>query len=122
MPKSVGRAGVTSSRRTAITELSDPDNGILFLDNEDRWLNPRNEKTPPPPMWGEVLEEDLYDDSQPFYDHEKALVDGKVRNLKLKSLNEKLPPISQDGRKLRRKVIYVYEKDDPKDEVPKSKS
>lgn len=66
-----------------MTELSDPDNGITFLDNEDRWFNPRNEKTPPPPMWGEVLEEDLYDHSQPFYDHEKALVDGKVRKLKL---------------------------------------
>jgi hypothetical protein len=52
--------------------LSDPDNGILFLDNGHKIRNPENQKTPPPPIWGEVLEEDFYDDSQPFYDHELA--------------------------------------------------
>ena len=34
--------------------------------------NPINSKTPPPPLWGAVLEEDLYDNTQPFYDAEKA--------------------------------------------------
>lgn len=54
---------MTSSRRSIMTELSDPDNGIYFLDNDDRLYNPRGQKTPPPPMWGDILEEDLYDDS-----------------------------------------------------------
>ena len=49
-----------------------PDNGIMFLDNEKQVINPTNMKTPPPPMWGEVIEEDLYDNSVPFYDHDKA--------------------------------------------------
>ena len=63
----------TSSRRTVMTDISDPDNGIMFLDGEDRVLNPVNQKTPPPPMWGEILEEDLYDDSTPFYDNDLAV-------------------------------------------------
>ena len=63
LPKSMGQNKISSSRRTIVTELSDPDNGILFLDNEQRLWNPMNQKTPPPPMWGDVLEEDLYDDS-----------------------------------------------------------
>lgn len=49
-----------------------PDNGITFLDNGSVVKNPTNSKTPPPPLWGAVLEEDLYDNSQPFYDAEKA--------------------------------------------------
>lgn len=73
MPRSMGRAGVTSTRRSIVTALSDPDNGIVFLNDEDRIWNPRNEKTPPPPMFGEILEEDLYDDSVPFYDHDDAM-------------------------------------------------
>lgn len=67
-----------SSRRSVVTELS-ADNGILFLDNGDMLRNPVNQKTPPPPMWGEVLEEDLYDDSQPFYDHDLAVREMKAR-------------------------------------------
>jgi hypothetical protein len=38
-------------------------------------------KTPPPPMWGDVLEEDLYDHSTPFYDHEKAIREGNLRKI-----------------------------------------
>ena len=38
-------------------------------------------KTPPPPMWGDVLEEDLYDDSTPFYDHEKAISESNLRKI-----------------------------------------
>lgn len=62
LPRSMDRrGGPTSSRRSMMTELSDPDNGILFLNDQSRIVNPQNQKTPPPPMWGEVLEEDLYD-------------------------------------------------------------
>lgn len=64
---------MSSSRRTVgsvATVISDPDNGIVFEDNQERLYNPVNQKTPPPPMWGEVLEEDLYDPNTPFYDAE----------------------------------------------------
>lgn len=30
-------------------------------------------KTPPPPIWGETLEEDNYDNSEDFYNHDKAM-------------------------------------------------
>ena len=40
-----------------------------------------NMKTPPPPMWGDVLEEDLYDDSTPFYDHEKAIRESNLKKI-----------------------------------------
>ena len=49
------------------------DNGILFLDNGDKVVNPTNMKTPPPPIWGTVLEEDNWDASEDFYNHEKAM-------------------------------------------------
>lgn len=49
-----------STRRSQLSVMT-PDNGIFFLDNEARIVNPVNMKTPPPPMWGETLEEDLYD-------------------------------------------------------------
>jgi hypothetical protein len=70
LPGGVNRNNVTSSRRSVATTIADPDNGIVFVDNRDVLRNPTNMKTPPPPMWGDVLEEDLYDDSQPFYDHD----------------------------------------------------
>ena len=70
LPGGVNRNHVTSSRRSVATTIADPDNGIVFVDNRDVLRNPTNMKTPPPPMWGDVLEEDLYDDSQPFYDHD----------------------------------------------------
>lgn len=74
---------MTSTRRSVATALSDPDNGIVFLNDEYRIWNPRNEKTPPPPLFGEILEEDLYDDSQPFYDHETAMIEKKQRRIRL---------------------------------------
>lgn len=49
-----------------------PDNGITFLNNGSNIKNPCNMKTPPPPLWGTVLEEDNYDMTQPFYDGKKA--------------------------------------------------
>lgn len=30
-------------------------------------------KTPPPPIWGTVLEEDNYDSSEDFYNHSVAM-------------------------------------------------
>jgi|APSaa5957512535_1039671.scaffolds.fasta_scaffold132439_1 hypothetical protein len=73
LPKGYARDNLTSSRRSVATVISDPDNGILFLDGRDRLYNPTNMKTPPPPMWGEVLEEDLYDNNTPFYNHDEAI-------------------------------------------------
>jgi len=85
IPKSVQR-NLTSSRRSAVTEISDPDNGIMFLDNEERIRNPVNMKTPPPPMWGEVLEEDLYDSSIPFYDHSQAIDELNKRKARIQQM------------------------------------
>ena len=65
------RDQVNSSAST-LTELSQVDNGILFLDNYSKIVNPRGMPTPPPPLWGTLLEEDNYDASEPFYNHEKA--------------------------------------------------
>lgn len=61
MPRTM-QNNVSSTRRSTLTQLTD-DNGIMFLDNDTKIKNPTNQKTPPPPMWGEVLEEDLYDHS-----------------------------------------------------------
>ena len=63
--------------------MSDPDNGILFLEDSRRYRNPVNQPTPPPPMWGEVLEEDLYDKNTPFYDHEGNMAERKDRKNKI---------------------------------------
>ena len=49
-----------------------PDNGIIFFNNGASVKNPTMTKTPPPPLWGQVIEEDLYDMNQPFYDGKKA--------------------------------------------------
>ena len=45
-------------------------------------------------MWGEVLEEDLYDDSTPFYDHELVIKEKRAREDKLASIYQNHPPIS----------------------------
>lgn len=94
---------------TDVTQLT-ADNGIMFLDNENRIRYPQNQKTPPPPMWGEVLEEDLYDDKIPFYDHELQMKEKSARMAKEAMLRANRPP--SEGHKLKRKVIYVYEKED----------
>ena len=61
-----------SIRSNASSTLSQIDNGILFLDNEQRIVNPINVRTPPPPKWGEPIEEDYWDPNEEFYNHEKA--------------------------------------------------
>lgn len=62
-----------------------PDNGITFLNNGSMIRNPVNCKTAPPPMWGAVIEEDLYDKTQPFYQHRpEAIKEELERQLKEK--------------------------------------
>lgn len=43
-------------------------------------------KTPPPPMWGEDIEEDDFDPNDEFYDHDKAIreQERRKRSRKLK--------------------------------------
>lgn len=36
-------------------------------------------KTPPPPIWGEPVEEDFFDPNEEFYDHEKAISQMKAK-------------------------------------------
>ena len=93
----------------AFSSIGDPDNQIMFLDNGRRILNPINAKTPPPPMWGEILEEENYDPSEEFYDHEKAEAERRRRAI----MEEKRKRF--EGKKLKRKVVYVYESDSSSD-------
>lgn len=109
-----------------ISELSQVDNGITFLDNYDKIVNPTNMKTPPPPMWGTVLEEDNYDASEDFYNHGRAMNElEKKRAEELVKLeaNGGRATVSQRSKilKLKRKVLYTYEYSDPSDdENPKA--
>jgi len=73
-------------------------------------LNPINQKTPPPPLWGEVLEEEGYDPSEEFYDHDRAEREQKRRRI----MEEKRKRAEAKG-KLKRRVIYVYEDEDGKE-------
>ena len=45
----------------------------MFLDNGSKIINPINVRTPPPPMWGDIIEEDDFDPDEDFYNHEQAL-------------------------------------------------
>ena len=60
-------------------------------------------------MWGEILEEDLYDENTPFYDEDLVLKEQEARLKKMQEM-EALHPNMKGDRKLKRKVIYVYEK------------
>ena len=97
----------------AFSTLTDPDNSILFLDNNARIVNPVNAKTPPPPLWGEVLEEENYDPNEAFYDQERA----EAEMLRRKRMEEKRKNF--EGKKLKRKVVYVYESDSDQEEEAK---
>lgn len=44
--------------------IQGPDNDIKFLNNGKQLFNPTNMKTPPPPMWGEEIEEDNWDPNE----------------------------------------------------------
>jgi hypothetical protein len=63
----------------ASRSIADPDNSIMFLNNGSRILNPLNAKTPPPPLWGEILEEENYDPNEDFYNHDKASLELRRR-------------------------------------------
>ena len=74
--------------------------------------------TPPPPMFGAMLEEENYDPKQPFYDHEKsmALMNMRLTQAQLKHKFEHGEDAPIDKRlKLKKKVIYTYEYDDKDD-------
>jgi len=76
-------------------------------------------KTPPPPIWGMPLEEDDYDGTEEFYNHKSAM-----QQLKAKKEKE-LADLEKSGRKtesqrakilkLKRRVVYTYEYEDPSD-------
>lgn len=116
------RGDLTSQR----SELSQVDNGILFLDNSRRMIRPTGMKTPPPPMWGDVIEEDLWDPKEIFYDAQQAQAEHMRRKLKQQKLIEppsvrrQKPPISQNSNskqpKLKAKVVYEYSYSDNEDE------
>jgi hypothetical protein len=67
------------SQASTLTALSQFDNGILFLDNDERIYDPKNIKTPPAPKWGEPLEEDNWDPTEDFFNEEKAKVEMERR-------------------------------------------
>lgn len=66
-------------------------------------------------MWGEILEEENYDPNEEFYDHERAEMERRRRN----QMEEKRKRL--EGKKLKRKVIYVYEDEDG-NEIEETKS
>lgn len=43
------------------------DNNITFINHDRLIKHPREYKTPPPPMWGEETEEDLYDEKKQIF-------------------------------------------------------
>lgn len=70
--------------------------------------------TPPPPLWGTLLEEENYDPKEEFYNHEKALIELRRRKseaLKKSFINPESTPRSK-RLKLKKKVIYTYEYSD----------
>ena len=77
-------------------------------------------KTPPPPMWGAILEEDFYDPSEAFYNHTAAMKQMDERRMQeLARLEAKgTRTVSQRAKilKLKRKVVYAYEYSDPSDD------
>ena len=75
--------------------MSREDNGILFLDNSRRMVRPTGMKTPPPPMWGDVIEEDLWDPREEFYNPEKAAAEHRRRKIKDQLLHGRKSPIEQ---------------------------
>ena len=64
-------------------------------------------------MWGEILEEENYDPKEEFYDQERA----EAEMLRRKRMDEKRKQF--EGKKLKRKVVYVYESDSDGEEEAK---
>ena len=99
----------TADMKLPTTPLT-PDNGILFLNNGSKIKNPTNCKTAPPPMWGAVLEEELYDKTQPFYVHKPEAVKEELeRRLKEKIESGELQEPDSKRYKIVKKTVYAYE-------------
>jgi hypothetical protein len=109
--------GSNWSRTSEVTD----DNNILFLDNEKQHFKPANSKTPPPPMWGDVLEEDLWDPKEIFYDEVAAKAEQLRRKLASQKrkhfegtadgLNRNNPSSKSQNKelKLKKRIVYTYE-------------
>ena len=48
-----------------------PDNNIVFINNSAVKRQPKEFRTPPPPIWGEESEEDERPENEQFYDYLK---------------------------------------------------
>ena len=71
--------------------------------------------TPPPPLWGTLLEEENYDPREDFYNHQKA----EAEMARRRKADELKKPYTKQGStpsskrlKLKKKVIYTYEYSD----------
>ena len=74
--------------------------------------NPVNCKTPPPPLWGAVLEEDLYDNSQPFYDAEKAAKAEMEKRLNQRVKDGEITNEEKKKFKIKRQIVYTIDQND----------
>ena len=131
------------------SNLLTPDNNIWFIDNENIVRNPRPERTPPPPIWGEEEEVDEHVPGEAFVNpsaHKRdwSFLDAKSTRKKITKEIDEMYDESQGGnaavasaqsktilvrtsegrqsqvgvrneggksRKLKKKVVYVYESD-----------
>ncbi|CAI2366750.1 unnamed protein product [Moneuplotes crassus] len=126
------------SQRSMITPALTPDNNIKFVDNGSLVKNPKNMRTPPPPMWGEESEIDETA-GEPFYDpnndparNSKVLAHlDSSRTKRMSFIKERLKQngvdvnssdmfVIQDkrpkGSKLKKKIVYIYDSDSEEDE------
>lgn len=71
-------------------------------------------KTPPPPIWGEPVEEDDFDPNEEFYNHDKALSQMKEKQ-GVKSV-QSTKSKGEGKLKLRKRVVYTYEYGNSSDE------
>ncbi len=61
-------------------------------------------------MWGAVIEEDLYDKTQPFYQHKPELIKQELeRRLKEKIDSGELLEPDSKRYKIVKKTVYTYE-------------
>ncbi len=71
------------SKRAVVATPMSPDNNIVFIDRERARRNPREFKTPPPPVWGEEEDvppaEEFYNPGKNPYRHKFDYLDTKTR-------------------------------------------
>lgn len=68
-------------------------------------------KTPPPPLWGTVIEEETYDINQPFYDGKKAAELELQRRQQEQIKSGEIT--SNEPYKIKSKIVFTYEADEP---------